>query len=169
MNRTDGQNHDDMFDALLESVHAEEPDAVAISSAKSRVWTRLQMEATSLQTKAGEVITGCAGFRSLFADYRTRTLTPARRSLVEDHLHECASCRKEFGGFGDAPGKLAKVVGIDAAPVHAARPSFWMPSKWAVAAMLMMGIGIGSWKFWEWFGPAPTGNRARVLSADGSV
>ncbi|MBC7925042.1 MAG: FecR domain-containing protein [Bryobacteraceae bacterium] len=67
------------------------------------------------------------------------------------------------------PGKPAKVVGIDAAPVRAARPSFWMPSKWAVAAMLMMGIGVGSWKFWEWFGPAPTGNRARVLSADGSV
>jgi len=35
--------------------------------------------------------------------------------------------------------------------------------------MLMLAFGVGSWRFWERFGPAPTGSRARVLSASGGV
>ncbi len=169
MNRTEWENNEmpeTVLDALLDDVRAGEPDAEVMDAARARGWARLQAAAAASVATAPEAIENCAGFQALFPEYRERTLTPARRMLVEDHLHECVACRRVLHAES-----TPKVVTMPSAAGVARRKgaSFWMPSKWAVAAMLMLAFGVGSWRFWEWFGPAPSGSRARVLSADGGV
>lgn len=168
MNRTDeNYNNNEMpetvLDALLDDVRAGEPDARVVEEASARVWARLTA-AASATTLSPDAIENCAGFQALFPEYRNNSLTASRRMLVEDHLHECVACRRALHAAASP-----KVVTMPHAPGKAKPAPFWMPSKWAVAAMLMLAFGVGSWRFWEWFGPAPSGSRARVLRADGGV
>ncbi|MBC8166711.1 MAG: FecR domain-containing protein, partial [Bryobacteraceae bacterium] len=161
MNRPDSHTQDssmdDLLDTLISEVRAEEPDSGAVEQAGRRVWARIAAEATSPAPM--ESIVNCAGFQELFADYKAGTLNPARRMLVEDHLHECVTCRKLLHATASQP----KVMVM---PKRSASSS---PARWAVAATLLIGVGFGSWYTWNNFGPAPSGSRARVLASEGAV
>ena len=131
------QNPDEMLDAIIGDVRADEPDARVIEEAGRRVWARMAAEAAAPHS---EVITNCAGFQSLVPEYKANTLTPARRMLMQDHLHECVACRRAL--HADEAAATPKVVTMK--PRGA-----WMPAKWAIAAALLIGTGIGSWYSWK--------------------
>src|SRR4051812_23499501 len=157
-NREPDEAPDEALDVLLGEIRADEPAPGVIEAARARTWVHLQ------QAVAAMPIESCAGFQALFPAYKDGTLTAARRMLVEDHLHECVACRRAL--------EASKVVTMRppaATPAHTAPRTTWMRSKWAIAAMLAVGVGIGSWSVWQGFGSAPSGSRARILTADGTV
>src|SRR6476646_1944746 len=80
------------FDNLLNSIREEQPSAQAEEAAVDRVRERV--------FSASEM---CAPFRAEFDAYRAKTLSEGRRMLLEDHLHSCVACRREFSGTVNAP------------------------------------------------------------------
>lgn len=156
MNRMD-QDPEAMLDSILEEIRADQPDDQVIADVGRRAWKRIAAGA------ATEAITSCAGFQALFPEYRNGSLNPARRMLVEDHLHECVACRKAMQAV-ESPA-APKVVTMPAAPPK--RSALYFP-KWAVAAVLLIGVGLASWFGWL-FGTSPNGSRGRLLASDGAV
>ncbi|MGO9231075.1 MAG: FecR domain-containing protein [Bryobacteraceae bacterium] len=123
--------------ALLE-IRDEEADPEVVEAAANRVWARLA-EAANQWT--GEPIRGCAGFQTLFADYRAGRLPQARAMLVEDHLHACVACRHIYEG------KVATMPPARPAARRAGRISY--PVRWAAAAAVVIAAGTGVWTLLE--------------------
>ena len=91
------------FDKILDGIRTEEPTAEQLEQATARVRRNL------FGAGAADIarITGCADYRSLFTAYIDKSLSDARRMLVDDHIRECGGCRK---AFDEARGVRAKVV-----------------------------------------------------------
>jgi len=76
--------------------------------------------------------------------------------LVEDHLHECVVCRKA----------MAPRPPVEAVPVRWPAAPVW---KWAVAAAIMLAVGLSGYLAYDRFAPAPAGPRATVHAIDGTL
>src|SRR5258708_30964755 len=78
-----------------------------------------------------ERIRGCDDYQSLIPAYLQKTLSDARRMLLEAHSRECVACRKamERARSGDnlrpMPVRTAATPGI---------------RRWAIAAAMLMGV-----------------------------
>src|SRR5690348_9392682 len=125
-----GKKHDEL-DQIVSSIRAEEIPSDALEASAKRVWQRV--EAASAAIPTSETAAGCRAIRADLALLRRGQLSPARKLIVEDHLHECASCRAHAAGAQD-PVSTAAAWQIQ--PVRAA--SRWsMPRYgWAVAAIV---------------------------------
>src|SRR4051812_47463274 len=75
---------EDLLDKALDEMNAEEVDAAALEAARARV---LKTVANAGATAA------CGEFGPDFRGYLTNELASGRRTLVEDHLSRCPSCR----------------------------------------------------------------------------
>ena len=106
------------------------PEPAEVEAAAARVWARLS-------TEAPVRLQGCAGFQSLFPEYRAGRLSEARLLLLKDHLNECVACRKAL----QADSASVVPFPAPAAPRHAARP-VW---RWAAAAAATLVVGLGIW------------------------
>ena len=76
------------FDRLVNSIRDDAPDAETARAAADRVRERLSARPDEF----------CTQFRADFEAYRTGKLAEGRRMLVEDHLHSCVACRREYSG-----------------------------------------------------------------------
>ncbi len=133
------------IDNILDSIRSEEPTAEQIEQAAARVRQNLFGAGSSDIQR----ITGCADYRSLFRAYIDKSLSDARRMLVDDHIRECGSCRK---AFDEARGVRPKVVPFVApAPRKSNGPMF---QKWAIAAGLFAAVGTSSWGIMKWLFPS---------------
>ena len=81
------------FDRLVNSIRDDAPDAEAARAAAERVREKLGTTSPDI----------CAQFRADFEAYRAGRLTDGRRMLVEDHLHSCVACRREYSGVRNTP------------------------------------------------------------------
>jgi uncharacterized cupin superfamily protein len=160
MNRTE-HNPEALLDAAIQQVVADPVDAQAVEQARSRVWERLNAEASAAEPVVRvDHIRNCADFQALMPDFRAGKLSLARRMLIEDHIHECVACRRAM--HPEAQMKpMSKVVELP----HRT----WNPKRWAIAAMLLVGVGSSVWVGYDRFGPAPQGSRATLVAADGGV
>jgi len=147
----------DLFDRAVAEVRGESPDPSVVEAAAARVRARIL---TPAATDAGlHQIRGCADFQFLIAGYLAGRLTPARRLLLEDHIHSCVHCRHAF--------EYAKTGKLRTLPrpvlVEKRLEPRW---KWAVAAVLALGASVTGWGVYR--GLAPTGGiRATVQSVSG--
>jgi ferric-dicitrate binding protein FerR (iron transport regulator) len=129
-----------MDPALERAVSEIRGEAVAdevVETAASRVWARLSAAQTA--TGAGHIpaehIRSCADFQSLISDFRAGRLPEARALLLQDHLHECVTCRRVYEG---------RVVAMpQAAPPLPRREVH--PMRWAVAAGVILAGGLVVW------------------------
>jgi len=128
------KNNKHSFDEILNSVRADEPSAAEVEQAAARVRQTLFGAGSADVSR----ITGCADYRSLFPSYLAKTISDARRMLVEDHVRDCGACRK---ALDEAKGVRPKVVPFVAAKKPASTPMY----KWAVAAGLFAAVGASSW------------------------
>ncbi|MBI4873994.1 MAG: FecR domain-containing protein, partial [Acidobacteria bacterium] len=96
-------------------------------------------------------IRGCDDFQALLPDYRAGRLSPPRKLLIEDHLHECVACRNA------AEGREAV-----ARTRLAAKPAWRSP--WAIAALLAAAAAVSAW-----FLLRPAGGRITVESLSGAM
>ena len=151
--RPDEENN--RLDSVFEEIRKEPIDPETVRRAGERVWERIAAEAPASKEGA---ITGCADFQALLPEYRAGGLPEARMLLVRDHLHECVACRKEFMGQTRR-----------AAPRPERGHPRFTPPRWAIAAMLAIGVGFGGWEAFQRFGPAPAGPAARVATVDGTL
>jgi hypothetical protein len=137
------------IDNILDSIRAEEPTAEQTEQAAARVRQKL-FGAGSADIQR---ITGCADYRSLFPAYIDKSLSDARRMLVDDHIRECGGCRR---AFDEARGVRPKVVPFAAASSSAAprKSNAPMFQKWAIAAGLFAAVGSSSWGIMKWLFPA---------------
>jgi hypothetical protein len=142
---------DQDFDRLVNSIRDDVPDAETARAAADRVRGRLGAAPNS----------ACAGFRLDFDAYRTGRLAEARRMLLEDHLHSCVTCRREYSGT-----RIAPVISIS-------RPRPMIRRiGWAVAAAVLIGaLAISGYALSPRIDRAlaPSGARGTVDSVNGTL
>ncbi|MEI9813778.1 MAG: FecR family protein [Acidobacteriota bacterium] len=134
------------FDRLIDSIRNDVPP---VGEAADRVRAKLN--------EAAGANSLCGSFRADFAAYRTGTLAEGRRMLVDDHLHSCALCRREYAGVN-----AAKVVTM---------PKRAVARRWVlatVAAALTIGVGLAAPSVLDRV-LTPEGPRATVASIEGTL
>ncbi len=135
----------------------EAPENVA-QAASERVWSKI----SGVSAGADAVrISGCEDVRALVPAFRTKSLSRERALLVEDHLHECVNCRRMYQQDSVVSVAQWKQKDETSAP-------FWNPQRFAIAAMLLMVVGISGFAFRYYVSPLP-GDRAQLQSAQGPV
>src|SRR5205814_9690684 len=80
------------LERAMSEIREEAIDPAAIEAAAARVWTKLA------DTLPGTHLRTCADFQALIPEFRARRLSPARATLLQDHLHQCVACRKVYEG-----------------------------------------------------------------------
>ena len=131
----------DILDRATAEIRSERVDQSVVESAAERVRAKLSNEQTTASAPAARVdhIRSCDDFQKLIPEYLNRSLSPARSLLLEDHTHECIPCRKAL--------KEARygVAAVPAAPASKLSASQRKIVRWAIAATLIIGIGILSY------------------------
>ena len=145
---------DPILDRAISEIRDEPVDPAAVSAAADRVWARVSEAAACQPSEDAETIRICADFQALIPAWREHRLPSGRALLVEDHLHECPACRK-------AANRRAQPEPI---PIRQTVRPVW---RWAVAAAMVVAVGVSAYFAYDRFAPAPSGPRAIVRSLDG--
>src|SRR5688572_6372693 len=153
---------DKILDQITADIRNEKADEATMSKAADRVWARVSAAAgeTKLQVPAVERIEGCADFQSLVPAYLAGKLSEARSLLLVDHTHECIPCRKAMNE--------ARRPAIRTATAKPSRFAMQPMMRWAIAAALVIGIGLLAIPFAQRFWPFGEFD-ATVQAADGQV
>jgi len=154
----------DSLDDAIAAVRDDEAPAAVAETAAARVRQRLAPHASPDAVPA-LAIHGCADVMALLPAYRRGELKAARAWLVEDHLGECAACRaalREPGGR-----RLAILPWHPASPQ--AKPEARRFGGYAVAASVLLAVGLSAWGVRQTFFAVPLGSRASVQSVSGAL
>ncbi|HEY3443764.1 MAG TPA: FecR domain-containing protein [Paludibaculum sp.] len=138
------------LDQALEAMKNETTSATDAAEARARVWQKL----------SGEQIDNCTAFRAELRQYVDGGLSESRRTLLEDHLGRCPSCRKLFA---EMKGER-KVTVMPAAR----KPVMARWQGWAIAAGLGLAIIYAGRDRIDNL-MAPSGPRATVEVASGGL
>jgi hypothetical protein len=142
------------LDRVIGEIRDEPIDTAEADRAAGRVWSNLA--GSGAGPRLVEKIRSCEDFQALFEDYRAGRLPEGRRLLVEDHTHECVACRKVLAGRP----KVAEFP----APQTARKANY----KWAVAAAVVIGVGLGTAGV-VYYVNGPAGSRTTVASVNGAL
>jgi ferric-dicitrate binding protein FerR (iron transport regulator) len=143
----------DDFNRLVDSVREDRVDDAIVAAASQRVRAQLEMPAAHANV---EHLRSCADFQALIPEYRERSLSEARRMLVEDHLHSCVACRKAFRGD-----TTQKVIEMKPRIYRRAGPWALAAAAAVIAAVLLPSTLDKVF--------APSGERATIASIDGAL
>jgi hypothetical protein len=150
-----------ILEQAVRELRAEQPEPETLRAAGQRVWQRLSEEAGA-GAAAVNSIRGCADVRALLPQYRNGGLAEARRLLVEAHLHECVTCRRE----------AATEQAVSPALVpwqHELPRARGGQFRWLMAVAAMVLVGVSTYFIQDWIFSGPPGMRARVESFDGGL
>ncbi|MGH9693212.1 MAG: FecR domain-containing protein, partial [Bryobacteraceae bacterium] len=148
------------LDRAIAAVREQQPEEKIVHDAAGRVFNRL-FETSFLRAPV-EAIRDCSDFQALIPSYLSRTLTPARVLLLEDHTSECIACRKtlqQARGREPEPGIWPAAQSRKRIPVMA----------WALAATLVVGIAAGIVGARYGLLPGQQTVRATVATVEGRV
>ena len=138
----------DILDRATAEIRSERVDQAVVESAAERVWATLSNEPATASAPAAHVehIRNCDDFQKLIPEYLSGSLSPARSLLFEDHTHECIPCRKALkeARYGVA----AVPLGPGASKTSASRRTV---VRWAIAASILVGIGVLSLTYDRFF------------------
>ncbi|MBI3209589.1 MAG: FecR domain-containing protein, partial [Candidatus Solibacter usitatus] len=143
------------FDEIVNQVRNDEPAPEIAAEAAERV----RRELFGAGAAGVAEIRGCGDFQTLIPSYLQKTISDARRMLLEDHVRECVSCRKALDA---ARGSTPRTVAIT---TRVRRP------RWgAIAAALFLcaagAVYASRYSFMHWFDSGP---RATVEVAAGMI
>lgn len=151
------ENNKPGFDEALRELRRQELDEASVSASGARVWNALRAELEE-PAPAVEKIRGCHDVQALLPAYGRGVLPEGRALLVREHLQECSDCRM----FAKSH---TRTVEWQPAPPLAS----WGLRQFAVAAMLLVVVGLFSWgTYATYFAPVP-GSRAQVQSVEGKL
>jgi hypothetical protein len=153
---------DKILDQVTADIRNEKLDEATMSAAADRVWARVSAVAGETEYKMPSVdrIEGCADFQSLIPAYLAGKLSEARSLLLVDHTHECIPCRKAMNE--------ARRPAIRTATAKPSRFTMQPVMRWAIAAALVIGIGLLAIPFAQRFWPFGEFD-ATVQAAEGQV
>lgn len=146
------------LDQAINAMRRDEATEGAAQAASERVWSKISGAKVGADAAR---ISGCEDVRALIPAFRAQSLSRERALLVEDHLHECVNCRRMY--------QQDSVVSVSEwkQKVESAAP-FWDPRRFAIAAALLIAVGISGFAFNYYMSPLP-GDRAQLQSAQGAV
>jgi hypothetical protein len=149
---SDNTHMDPALEQAVAEIRGEEISDAVVEAAGRRVWARLSQTAEH----SHERIRTCADFQALLPDFRAGRLPEARAMLLQDHLHECVTCRNVAEG---------KVIPLPV--VVQPQPRAHHAARWAVAAGVMAAGGLIVWLSIAQFGHGS--GRAIVQSVNGTL
>jgi hypothetical protein len=147
------EKKNDALDRAVAEARAQDPDPAVVEQAAARVWERLSHAAADMDAEphmaaavapaadvmAAHPLRACDDFQALIPAYLRGELPAARALLVEDHTRSCVPCRRALREAREGrAGNIAAVRPAAAANVTRMRP-VWM----SLAALLILGLGIG--------------------------
>ena len=154
----------DKLEQVIADIRNEQVDDEIVRTAARRVFRNV-FDSAFFSDRV-ERIRGCADFKALIPAYLTHSLTPARRSLLEDHTSHCVDCRRAL--------REAREADLDPGSSYVARRA--SPSRrqihlipWMVAASLTVGLAIGVTGAFKGLLPGQHAVRATVLSVEGTL
>lgn len=149
------------LDEILDSIRSDEPSEQEVELASARVRQKLFGAGSADVAR----ITGCDDYRALFPSYISKTISDARRMLVDDHIRECGACRKALEEARGVRPKVVPFVAPAAKPKQA--PMF---HKWAIAAGLFAAVGASSWGILKFLFPGSSRSQvAAVQTINGGM
>ncbi|HYV82304.1 MAG TPA: FecR domain-containing protein [Pyrinomonadaceae bacterium] len=156
---------DQILDKVTAEIRNEKVDSAAVAAAADRVWARVSTAAgaTEFQLPTVDRIEGCADFQSLIPAHLAGKLSEARSLLLVDHTHECIPCRK---AMNEARAKRSVTI----KPATRNKRYAMQPTvmRWAIAAAVVIGIGLLAVPFVQRFWPYGQFD-ATVQAAEGQV
>ncbi|HYV82314.1 MAG TPA: FecR domain-containing protein [Pyrinomonadaceae bacterium] len=156
---------DQILDKVTAEIRNEKVDPQAVAAAADRVWARVSAEAgaTEFQLPTVDRIEGCADFQSLIPAHLAGKLSEARSLLLVDHTHECIPCRR---AMNEARAKRS----VTFKPATRNKRYSMQPAvmRWAIAAAIVIGIGLLAVPFVQRFWPYGQFD-ATVQAAEGQV
>jgi hypothetical protein len=148
------------LDRAIAAVREQQPEEKVVHDAAGRVFSRL-FETSFLRAPV-ETIRGCSDFQTLIPAYLSRSLTPARALLLEDHTRECVACRRIL--------QQARGGKLEAAIRPSAESRKRVPvMAWALAATLVVGVAAGITGARYGLLPGQQSVRATVAAVEGRV
>ncbi len=158
-------NEEQILDKVTAEIRNEKVDPAAVSAAADRVWARVAAAAgeSQLSLPAVDRIEGCADFQSLIPAYLAGKLSEARSLLLVDHTHECIPCRKAMNEARSRRSVTVKPATFK--PRYTQQPAMM---RWAIAAALVIGMGLLAIPFVQRFWPYGD-FEATVQAAEGQV
>lgn len=169
---------DAIIDDTTREIRNEPIDASIIDRSASLIWARVSEHAQTLSSPENfntmnanntDHIHGCEDFQSLIPAYLDGKLSAARTMLIEDHSNECIPCRNEIKVQRNATSGAA-VRQPARALATSNRSWFHVPAlRWAAAAVIAVGIGIGGLFVYERLDMSGTTLAATVENANGQV
>jgi hypothetical protein len=154
--------HDEqgILDRATRALRADVPgvEQISESAARSAQVLRIEINRESFEG----AIRNCEGIQRLLGAYRAGTLPPARKLLVETHVHECGGCMRLLNAGREAATLNWSTPEIAKAP----RRSWQLRGLTMAASAALVAVGFFVYKsYWE----VPKGVRAEVQSVDGSA
>jgi hypothetical protein len=136
----------DILDRATAAIRSERVDQSVVEGAAERVRAKLSNQTATATAPAAladhvDHIRNCDDFQKLIPEYLSGTLSPARSLLFEDHTHECIPCRKALkeARFGTSVPLRPSASRMS--------PSTRTVVRWAIAATVVIGIGLLSLTF----------------------
>ncbi|HEY0323757.1 MAG TPA: FecR domain-containing protein [Pyrinomonadaceae bacterium] len=163
---------ENILDKVTDHIRQDEIDSSVVDAAARRVWERLAIEMSAedapstIDSKDVEEIRGCSDFQSLIPAFLKGELSGARALLLEDHTQECIPCRKAMKAARQGvkvETKPARVVEVKKSATTVT--PVW---KWAIAATLVLGLGLGFFAFLSRFFDRGNG-RGTVQAVNGAA
>ncbi len=117
------------LDDAIRAICEDDLSAGQMEQTATRVRGSLENRVPAVIAAETERIEGCHSFQALIPGYLSNRLSPARRTLFEDHMRECAGCRRVFWQARSG------------ATETALPPKNWRPIvvyKWGVAAAVLL-------------------------------
>ncbi len=172
MKMTDRELNNILDDTAAE-IRSEQLAAPVVAGAAERVWARLSGEQAAAQAgvETSELMVGqlrgCDDFQALIPAYLAGALSSARTMLLEDHTRECVPCRKalKVARHGNQVPRQLEVQKARAAAMGSRTTML----RWAVAAVLIAGLGMFAWPWVQRFMNSYSTLNAIVEAASGNV
>ncbi len=140
---------DEILDAGVEGLRAQELEASVAEEAAARVRQRLAQQIPGFAAQAAPsgpqdpgkpILRDCGDYQALIPAYLVGNLSPSRRLLLEDHSRSCLSCRRALREARS--GKPALVRPLPLTSVARRRGPVL---RWAAVAILALGLGFSAW------------------------
>jgi hypothetical protein len=133
------------LDQIIAGIRLEQAPEESLRDAAARVRSNLFHHSSGVP----ERIRSCADYQTLIPTYLAHSLSAGKSLLLQDHTRECVTCRHalEQARAGARPTLIRPV----------SMPSRTIPKYWAVAAMIVLILGIGSFFGRRFFAPGSVG------------
>ena len=158
-----------ILDDVTAEIRNEKLDAAVVAGAAQRVEARLagQQAAAEAGVTPVEHIRSCDDFRSLIPSYLQGQLSSARTMLLEDHTRECLPCRK---ALKEARHGRQSSWQLDSQKAKVTASNRRMKTvRWAVAAAVVVVVGLFAWPSAQRFVNSFRTLNAIVEAANGNV